>query len=81
MSTERPDRKDSLFNKGVERSADGKIDQIKGKVKDAAGGLTGDRGLQAEGKMDHLKGKAKDAMGKAERAVSDMMDRDHDKRR
>ena len=58
---------DDLTSKGINHSAEGKADNLKGKVKDAAGGLTGDSSLQAEGKMDQLKGKAKDTLGKAER--------------
>lgn len=34
-----------------------------GKVKDAAGGLTGDSGLQAEGKFDQIEGKARREFG------------------
>ena len=40
---------------------------IKGKVKDAAGGLTGDTSLQAEGKWDQLKGKAQKKIGEVQR--------------
>lgn len=40
---------------------------LKGKVKDAAGGLTGDTSLQAEGKWDQLKGKAQKKMGEIQR--------------
>jgi uncharacterized protein YjbJ (UPF0337 family) len=58
---------DDLTSRGVNNSAEGKADNLKGKVKDAAGGLTGDSSLQAEGKGDQLKGKAKDTLGKAER--------------
>jgi uncharacterized protein YjbJ (UPF0337 family) len=37
------------------------IDRVKGKVKQAEGRLTGNRGKEAEGVMDELKGKAKGA--------------------
>ena len=40
-----------LTEKGIEDSAEGREDRLKGKVKDAAGGLTGDSKLQAEGKL------------------------------
>ena len=40
---------------------------MKGKLKDALGGLTGDTSLQGEGKMDQLKGKVQDTFGKAQR--------------
>lgn len=58
-----------LTEKGIDHSVEGKADHIKGHVKDAVGGLTGDKSLQAEGKADQLKGKVKDAFGKAERDI------------
>ena len=60
---------DDLRSKGINNSIEGKGDKLKGKLKDAAGGLTGDSHLQAEGKMDKLKGKAKDTLGSAERKI------------
>ena len=57
----------NLTEKGIDHSVEGKTDKVKGHVKDAVGGLTGDTSLQAEGKIDQLKGKAKDAIGKIER--------------
>ena len=59
----------NLTEKGIDHSVEGKADHIKGHVKDAVGGLTGDKSLQAEGKADQLKGKVKDAFGKAERDI------------
>jgi uncharacterized protein YjbJ (UPF0337 family) len=59
----------SLQERGVEDSIEGKSDHLKGHLKDAVGGLTGDSSLQAEGKADQLKGKAKDALGKVERKL------------
>ena len=56
---------------GIEDSVEGKATELKGKVKDAAGGLTGDTSLQVEGKVDQLKGKAQDALGKFERKIDD----------
>lgn len=58
-----------LTQRGAENSAEGTVDNLKGKVKDAAGGLTGDSSLQAEGKWDQVKGKAKDALGDAQRKL------------
>lgn len=59
--TRRPD--------GAEHSVDGKLTQAKGKMKDAAGGITGDSSLQADGKLDQAKGKAQGAFGKGERKL------------
>ncbi|MEO8363905.1 MAG: CsbD family protein [Ilumatobacteraceae bacterium] len=40
----------------------GKTDKVKGKLKQAAGDLTGNRKLRREGKVDELAGKAKDGI-------------------
>ena len=40
------------------------IDKAKGRVKEAAGALTGDRHLKNEGRIDHAKGSAKNAVDK-----------------
>jgi len=63
--------KPTMTERGIAHSADGKIDTVKGRLKDAVGGLTGDTGLQAEGKMDQLKGKVKDVAGKIERKLDE----------
>ncbi|MGH7519414.1 MAG: CsbD family protein [Gemmatimonadales bacterium] len=57
--------------RGAERSVRGKANQANGRIKDAAGGLTGDPDLQAEGKWDQAKGKLQDALGKVERRLDD----------
>ena len=43
--------------------SDGTADETKGRLKEAAGDLTGDRKLKDEGKVDRASGKAKDAVG------------------
>ena len=48
---------------------DGKIDQAKGKVKQAVGDLTGNDKLKAEGKIDETVGDAKTAVGGAQKKV------------
>ena len=48
---------------------DGKIDQTKGKVKQAVGDLTGNDKLKAEGKVDETVGDAKTAVGGAQKKV------------
>jgi len=63
------DQNDDLTERGVENSAEGKMDNLKGKAKDAWGGATGDTSKQVEGKFDQLKGKAKDTLGKGEREL------------
>ena len=49
----------------------GKLDQVKGRIKEAAGVLTNDDRLKAEGKLDQVVGKVK---GKAARAVDSVKD-------
>ena len=44
--------------------ASGKSDEIKGRVKAAAGALTGDKKLKREGKADQAVGKAKQKVAK-----------------
>ncbi len=63
------DHNKDLTQDGLENSAEGKATDMKGKVKDAVGGLTGNSSLQSEGKMDQAKGQIQDGIGKAERAI------------
>jgi uncharacterized protein YjbJ (UPF0337 family) len=55
--------------------SNGTGDKFKGRVKEAAGALFGDRRLKREGQADQLAGKVKDAAGKlvdeAKRLVKD----------
>ncbi len=46
-----------------ENTAEGAVTEGVGKLKDAAGGLTGDTGLQGEGKVDQLTGKVQREFG------------------
>lgn len=48
---------------GDDDKLEGKWDQAKGRIKNAAGELSGDRELKNEGTMDKLKGKMKDIKG------------------
>ncbi len=43
----------------------GKIDEIKGDVKERIGGATKDRSTQGEGMLDQAKGKVQGGLGKA----------------
>ena len=49
----------------------GKTDQIKGRIKEAAGALTDDDRLRRKGKLDQVVGKVKET---AEKAVDTMKD-------
>lgn len=48
----------------------GKIDQAKGRVKQAIGDLTGNDKLKAEGEVDETVGDAKTAIGGAQKKVA-----------
>jgi uncharacterized protein YjbJ (UPF0337 family) len=51
-------------------------DEAEGRIKEAAGDLTGDKDLQREGKVDQTEGKVKDAVDDAGDKVKDTLDRD-----
>ncbi len=55
---------------------DGKLDEAKGRVKEAAGDLTGDSGLKNEGKVDRATGTVKDKVGDAADKVKDVVNSD-----
>lgn len=58
-----------LTERGVENSVEGKAKVLKGRLKDAAGAITGDAELQTEGKIDRMKGKVQDSIGKLQRKL------------
>jgi len=51
-------------------------DDAKGRVKEAAGNLTGDKDLQREGKVDQGAGKAKDGIERLTDKVKDVLRKD-----
>ena len=51
--------------------ASGKSDELKGRVKEAAGALTGDKKLKREGKTDQAAGKIKQKVEKDIDKVTD----------
>jgi len=52
----------------------GKSDQAKGRVKQAAGDLTGNEDLEREGERDEAAGKAKELIGDAKESLEDAVD-------
>jgi uncharacterized protein YjbJ (UPF0337 family) len=57
---------------------DGTKDDAKGRVKEAAGSLTGDDSLKNEGKVDRATGSVKDAVGGTADKVKDVVNPDDD---
>jgi len=53
----------------------GKTDQVKGKVKEAVGSLTGDKDLESEGKADRRAGEAKEKLDHAQDKVEEAIDK------
>ena len=53
---------------------EGKLDDVKGRVKRQVGEWTGDKDAQAEGTLDQAKGKAQNAWGKMKDAARESLD-------
>jgi len=56
----------------------GTSDQAKGRIKEAAGSLTGDKDLQSEGKADRLAGEVKEKVEHAKDKVEEVIDKAKD---
>jgi uncharacterized protein YjbJ (UPF0337 family) len=52
----------------------GKAQNIRGRVKEAAGALTGNKRRQLEGTADRVKGAAREEFGEAKRSVGEGLD-------
>ena len=55
---------------------DGDKDELKGRLKEAGGALTGDQSLKNEGKVDRATGGVKDAVGNAGDKLKDLVNPD-----
>jgi uncharacterized protein YjbJ (UPF0337 family) len=56
-------------------ASDAKKDEAKGRIKEAAGDLTGDRDLENEGKVDRASGKTKNKVNQAADKVKGLFNR------
>lgn len=56
--------------------ADKNVDEGKGRIKEAAGTLTGDDSLKNEGKADQAKASLKDTVDKVADKAKNLLDRD-----
>lgn len=59
---------------GDRDKAKGKLDEVKGNVKEGVGKLTGDDDLRDEGHRDQVKGKGRQAAGTVKDAAEDVGD-------
>lgn len=58
----------------MDTRTESKIDEMKGRAKEAAGDMTGDGDLQREGRIDQAKADFKDKAGRFADTVSDKID-------
>jgi len=56
--------------------SDGTVDEAKGRVKEAAGDLTGNQELKDEGKVDRASGKVKGAVGDVADKAKELLRKD-----
>ena len=56
----------------------GTSDEAKGRIKEAAGALTGDKDLESEGKADRLTGEIKEKVEHAKDKVEEVIDKAKD---
>jgi uncharacterized protein YjbJ (UPF0337 family) len=54
---------------------EGTANEIKGRVKSAAGELSGDNQTKVEGKLDELKGKLQQGLAEAKEKADELVDR------
>ena len=59
-------------------SESGKAQEAKGRVKEAAGNLTGDKDLQNEGKLDQAEGKIKEGVDSLADKARSLLHKDKD---
>jgi len=71
MDRVNPTTKQKLTDKGTENRVEGTIDEVTGRARQAAGGVTGDDSEQIKGKFEELKGKAKQAVGKGQQKLGE----------
>lgn len=53
---------------------EGKAENLKGRIKEAAGTLTGNQELESEGADERASGDAKESLGRARRAVGEAIE-------
>jgi uncharacterized protein YjbJ (UPF0337 family) len=63
-----------LKRESMEQQVKGAASKAKGRIKEAAGDLTGREDWQAEGEMDQVEGSVRSGLGKAGERLSDAID-------
>lgn len=57
----------------MKQESRGRLTKLKGRVKEAAGVLTGDRKLERQGAQERAAGAAQESVGKARRKVGELV--------
>lgn len=70
---------DKLKKESAEQELKGIGQQIKGKVQEGVGRVTGDADLEAEGNLNQVGGAVREKTGQAGRKVADALDDDKDR--
>ena len=72
---------DKLRKEATEQELKGIGQQIKGKIQEGAGKLTGNEDLEADGNLNQAGGKVREKLGEAGRKVADALDPDESDRK
>jgi uncharacterized protein YjbJ (UPF0337 family) len=67
-------RMDKLKKESTEQEIKGVGQQVKGKIQEGAGKVTGDDDLEAEGNLNQAGGRVREKLGETGRKVSDALD-------
>jgi uncharacterized protein YjbJ (UPF0337 family) len=68
-ATQNPDKGATMIKPSTKDKAEGKFHEIKGKIKEKAGQLTNNPGLQARGTREKAAGKVQGKVGQVEKAL------------
>ena len=71
---------DKLKKESAEQEAKGIGQQVKGKIQEGVGKVTGDADLEAEGNLNQAGGRVREKLGEGGRKVADALDPDADDR-
>jgi uncharacterized protein YjbJ (UPF0337 family) len=68
-TNKRAKKEKSIMKSSTQDNAEGKMHQVKGKIKEVAGRIVGNRDLEAEGKVENLEGKVQEKIGQIKKVV------------
>jgi uncharacterized protein YjbJ (UPF0337 family) len=71
---------DDIRKESAEQELKGMGQQVKGKVQEGAGKLTGNEDLEAEGNLNQAGGRVREKLGETGRNVADALDPDRDRK-